>query len=160
MQPVYNNVVNECAPAHIVVGDGGNVEGLVKQFIDQPGRCEETEATKPNPPYQPQTCRSFLGPNGTYCPTSQPTYSAFREPSFGYGVLEVHNATTATWQWHSNEVCCFGVVLCTRPSSCVLTRLSSTQEPSTRVADEVVYVRNVSDECARQRAGVLAAQGS
>lgn len=40
---------------------------------------------------------------------------------------------------------CSQVVFCTR------------QEPNTRVADEVWYVRNTSDECAQQRASVLAA---
>ncbi len=103
-QPVYNNKVDNCGPAHITIGDGGNVEGLLIDFIDSPGVCSISNMTMAAPPYQPQKCVSYWGPNGTFCPTSQPAFSAFREPSFGYGVLEVHNATTATWQWHNNEV--------------------------------------------------------
>lgn len=37
--------------------------------------------------------------DGKFCPTSQPAWSAFREASFGFGLLEVLNATHATWEW-------------------------------------------------------------
>jgi Iron/zinc purple acid phosphatase-like protein C len=29
--------------------------------------------------------------------------SAYREPSFGHGILIVENATHAVWEWHRNE---------------------------------------------------------
>ena len=32
-----------------------------------------------------------------------PKWSAFREPSFGMGVLNVLNSTHAVWQWHRNQ---------------------------------------------------------
>lgn len=37
--------------------------------------------------------------NGQFCFTAQPEWSAYREPTFGHGVLELHNATHATWEW-------------------------------------------------------------
>ncbi len=39
---------------------------------------------------------------GAFCPTSQPEWSAFREASFGFGVLEILNETHATWEWKRN----------------------------------------------------------
>ncbi|PKI35196.1 purple acid phosphatase 2-like [Punica granatum] len=33
----------------------------------------------------------------------QPSYSAFREPSFGHGMLEIKNRTHAFFSWHRNE---------------------------------------------------------
>ena len=41
---------------------------------------------------------------GRYCPRTQPPTSAFREPSFGHGLLRVHNHTRATWTWNRNQV--------------------------------------------------------
>ncbi len=32
-----------------------------------------------------------------------PRWSAFREPSYGMGVLNVMNSTHAIWQWHRNQ---------------------------------------------------------
>ena len=40
--------------------------------------------------------------DGKFCPTSQPAWSAFREASFGFGLLEVLNATHANWEWKRN----------------------------------------------------------
>lgn len=33
----------------------------------------------------------------------QPEYSAYREPSFGHGTLEIFNKTTALFKWHRNQ---------------------------------------------------------
>lgn len=46
---------------------------------------------------------------GRYCPKAQPPTSAFREPSFGHGLLRVHNATHATWTWNRNQVLVCGM---------------------------------------------------
>ena len=41
-----------------------------------------------------------LGPSGGYfCPASQPAWSAYRDPSFGFGKLVINSATTATYSW-------------------------------------------------------------
>ncbi|TYI27862.1 hypothetical protein ES332_A05G204800v1 [Gossypium tomentosum] len=56
------------APVYLTIGDGGNLEGLVK------------EMTEP-----------------------QPNYSAYREASFGHGILEIKNRTHAYFGWHRNQ---------------------------------------------------------
>ena len=38
--------------------------------------------------------------NGQYCPLTQPPQSAYREASFGHGILEFSSPTEATWEWH------------------------------------------------------------
>ncbi|KAK2995582.1 hypothetical protein RJ640_000058 [Escallonia rubra] len=73
---VYKGDANNCAPAYITIGDGGNREGLASNSMD------------------PCTYR-FIDP--------QPQISVFREASFGHGELEVVNATHAMWAWHRND---------------------------------------------------------
>ena len=43
--------------------------------------------------------------NGGFCPTSQPAWSAFRQPAFGHGILTFENSTHALWQWN-RWACC------------------------------------------------------
>jgi hypothetical protein len=97
--------VNEAGPVHITMGDGGNIEGLYKDFIDEVQAstffCAHPENYTQFPSYQPQACLSFQ--QGQYCPTSQPAWSAYREPSFGHGVIDFANATHAFWTWHKNQ---------------------------------------------------------
>lgn len=33
----------------------------------------------------------------------QPSYSAFREPSFGHGTLDLIDGARAEWRWHRNQ---------------------------------------------------------
>lgn len=40
---------------------------------------------------------------GKFCWDKQPEWSAFRESSFGHGMLEVVNSTYALWTWHRNQ---------------------------------------------------------
>ncbi|KAJ0035283.1 hypothetical protein Pint_25435 [Pistacia integerrima] len=40
---------------------------------------------------------------GKFCWDRQPGYSAYRESSFGHGILEVKNETHALWTWHRNQ---------------------------------------------------------
>ena len=54
-------------------GDGGNREGLYDNWLP--------------------------GENGR----AAPTWSAFREGSYGHGILDIKNATHAYWQWHRNN---------------------------------------------------------
>ena len=44
---------------------------------------------------------SFCTYSSMYYP--QPNYSAFREPSFGHGILDIKNRTHAYFVWHRNE---------------------------------------------------------
>lgn len=61
-------VLNDDAPVYVVIGDGGNVEGLAVPFIEP-----------------------------------QPEHSAFREASFGHGILDIMNRTHALFSWHRNQ---------------------------------------------------------
>ncbi|KAK9915993.1 hypothetical protein WJX75_007091 [Coccomyxa subellipsoidea] len=64
----YKAERHDCGPVYIVIGDGGNREGLADTYDDP-----------------------------------QPEYSAYREASYGHGMLELKNATHALWQWHRNQ---------------------------------------------------------
>eukprot|EP00891_Asterochloris_glomerata_P008275 jgi/Astpho2/8275/Aster-01358 len=109
--PVYNYNVNQCGTVHITMGDGGNIEGLYQTYVDQPGACpyNATTAKGSVATYQPGGyCPSFTynasdpATNGGFCPTSQPAWSAFRQPAFGHGILTFENSTHALWQWNRN----------------------------------------------------------
>jgi len=68
--PVFNYSRDPCGITHIVIGDGGNYEGPAVYEGSPPGWR-----------------------------TPQPAWSAFREASFGGGLLSVINATHAEWEW-------------------------------------------------------------
>jgi hypothetical protein len=60
-KPVYNYVVDECAPASLLIGDGGNVEGLYHVFVDTPPMpkyCADPKLAK-RPLYQVIHALSF-----------------------------------------------------------------------------------------------------
>lgn len=124
-KPLADYKVDECGPVHITVGDGGNIEGLYKEFIDEiqpkPDFCSTPQVCRQFPMYQPQCCLSFQ--DGQYCPSKQSAWSAYREPSFGHGMLELLNATHAKWTW--NKV----------------------QWPAWRVADQVMIIRGGQKKC-------------
>lgn len=69
--PVYNNTVDDCGTVHIVVGDGGNYEGPALYEGHPPGWRQP-----------------------------QPLWSAFREASYGPGLLTIYNSSHAEWRWH------------------------------------------------------------
>lgn len=131
-KPLANYKIDKCGPIHITVGDGGNVEGLSKTFINDaptPGYCADPKANYGFPSYQPLRCFSFENDYGGFCWNQQPPWSAYREPSFGHGVLEIKSATAATWTWRKN------------------------QAATTAVGDTVDITRSASDEgaCAKRR---------
>lgn len=39
--PVYNYKLDDCGTVYLNVGDGGNIEKLYKDYVDQPGFCPE-----------------------------------------------------------------------------------------------------------------------
>ena len=43
--------------------------------------------------------------NGLYCPKSQPARSAYREASFGHGILSFLSPTEAIFEWHRWVAC-------------------------------------------------------
>jgi hypothetical protein len=89
--PVFNYTRDDCGPMYTTIGDGGNIEGLVYPFIDTPPPpdfCANTSLFE-LPSYQPTPSGQPLITlqHGRFCPTRQPGWSAFRQPSFGHGGL-------------------------------------------------------------------------
>ena len=67
--------------------------------------------------------------DGSLCASSQPAWSAFREPSYGHGILTFINSTAALWEWKrnlDNEAVVADSVYVIREQSC------SNKEMSTR----------------------------
>ncbi|KAF3456566.1 hypothetical protein FNV43_RR01220 [Rhamnella rubrinervis] len=101
---VYNYTLDPCGPVYITVGDGGNREKMAIEHADEPGNCPEPSTTPDK--YMGGFCAfNFTsGPAaGKFCWHQQPEYSAFRESSFGHGIIEVKNETHALWTWHRNQ---------------------------------------------------------
>ncbi|XP_043806819.1 purple acid phosphatase 15-like isoform X3 [Manihot esculenta] len=101
---VYNYTLDPCGPVYITVGDGGNREKMAITHADEPGNCPDPSTTPDN--YMGGFCAfNFTsGPAaGKFCWDRQPDYSAYRESSFGHGILEVKNETHALWTWHRNQ---------------------------------------------------------
>ncbi|KAM1234239.1 hypothetical protein ACFX13_003920 [Malus domestica] len=88
----YDYNLDSCGPVYLTVGDGGNREKMAVQHADEPGHCPEPSTT----PDQHLGVGAFCVENftsgpaaGKFCWDRQPNYSAFRESSFGHGILEV-----------------------------------------------------------------------
>ncbi|XP_022758673.1 purple acid phosphatase 15 [Durio zibethinus] len=101
---VYNYTLDPCGPVHITIGDGGNREKMAIEHADDPGNCPEPSST------YDVAIGGFCATNftsgpaaGKFCWDRQPDYSAFRESSFGHGILEVKNETWALWTWYRNQ---------------------------------------------------------
>ncbi|TXG72516.1 hypothetical protein EZV62_001095 [Acer yangbiense] len=103
MNRVYDYSLDPCGPVYITVGDGGNIEEVDVDHADDPGKCPTAED---NIPEFGGVCHLNFssGPaKGNFCWSKQPEWSAFRESSFGHGILEVVNSTSALWTWHRNQ---------------------------------------------------------
>ncbi|XP_022722886.1 purple acid phosphatase 23 isoform X3 [Durio zibethinus] len=103
MNRVYNYTLDSCGPVYITVGDGGNIEKVDVDHADVPGKCPSQGDNKPE--FGGVCHLNFSsGPaKGRFCWDRQPEWSAFRESSFGHGILEVLNSTYALWTWHRNQ---------------------------------------------------------
>lgn len=71
-------MLDQCGPVYITTGAGGAGK-LETQHVDDPGNC-------PDPSQNYFTLEPV---NNETCPVKQPEYSAYRESSFGFGMLEV-----------------------------------------------------------------------
>ncbi|KAL6839123.1 hypothetical protein ACP4OV_031014 [Aristida adscensionis] len=103
MNRVFNYTLDPCGPVYITIGDGGNIEKIDIDHADDPGKCP---SPGDNHPEFGGVCHlNFTsGPaKGKFCWDRQPEWSAFRESSFGHGILEVVNSTYALWTWHRNQ---------------------------------------------------------
>ncbi|XP_014496525.1 purple acid phosphatase 15 [Vigna radiata var. radiata] len=100
---VYNYSLDPCGPVHIAVGDGGNREKMAIKFADEPGHCPDPLSTPDH--FMGGFCATnfTFDQESEFCWDHQPDYSAFRETSFGYGILEVKNETWALWSWYRNQ---------------------------------------------------------
>ncbi|KFK26379.1 hypothetical protein AALP_AA8G240600 [Arabis alpina] len=97
---VYNYSLDQCGPVYITTGAGGAGK-LEIEHVDDPGNCPD-----PSHRYSARSCgfNFTLGPvNDEFCRVKQPDYSAYRESSFGIGLLEVKNETHALWSWNRNQ---------------------------------------------------------
>jgi len=91
----------------LFAGDGGNIEGLADftAYIEtEPQKFCSNASLYKLPSYQPSPSGSIpitypKAFNNSFCPQSQPEYSAFRDPAFGSGQIEVFNATHMQWEW-------------------------------------------------------------
>ncbi|KAL0358408.1 UNVERIFIED_CONTAM: Purple acid phosphatase 15 [Sesamum angustifolium] len=101
---VYNYTLDPCGPVHIAIGDGGNREKMAITHADDPGNCPEPSTTPDE--FMGGFCAyNFTSGSaaGKFCWDRQPEYSAYRETSFGHGILQVKNGTHALWTWHRNQ---------------------------------------------------------
>ncbi|KAK3000810.1 hypothetical protein RJ639_021763 [Escallonia herrerae] len=100
---VYNYTMDPRGPVYITVGDGGNIEEVDVDHADDPGKCPSAGDNMPE--YGGVCHLNFTsGPaKGKFCWDRQPEWSAYRESSFGHGILEVVNSTYALWTWHRNQ---------------------------------------------------------
>ncbi|CAM6035913.1 unnamed protein product [Sphagnum compactum] len=107
MNRIYNYNYDPCAPVYITVGDGGNHENLAIPHADEPGHCPQPSATVDSTFLHLSGYCGFnftSGPaSGQFCWDRQPDWSAFRDSSFGHGIIEVVNSTHLLWTWHHNQ---------------------------------------------------------
>ena len=92
---VYNYTLDPCGPVHITVGSGGNEKNLTLEHADEPGNCPDPSTTPDR--FMGGFCAfNFTsGPaTGNFCWNEQPEYSAYRDSSFGHGILEVQLSLT------------------------------------------------------------------
>ena len=89
---VYNYNLHPCGPVYVTVGDGGNIEEVDIVHADDPGGCP---GPNDNIPEFGGVCHmnfTFGPAAGQFCWNQQPDWSAFRDSSFGHGILEVSNS--------------------------------------------------------------------
>nr|GFC51546.1 purple acid phosphatase 23 isoform X2 [Tanacetum cinerariifolium] len=94
MNRVYNYSLDPCGPVYITIGDGGNIEKIDVDHADEPGKCP---SPSDNVPEFGGLCHTNFtsGPaKGKFCWDRQPEWSAYRESSFGHGILELHSHTS------------------------------------------------------------------
>ena len=89
MNRVYNYGLDPCGPVYITIGDGGNTERIPKHIhVDEPRNCPNMKNIHPE---YGGVCpfKYTSGADSRFCWDRQPERSAYREYSFGHGILEV-----------------------------------------------------------------------
>lgn len=89
MNRVYNYKLDRCGLVYVTIGDGGNIEQIDVAHADDKGFCPLPTDNLPD--FGGICPFNFTsGPAaGQYCWDRQPDWSAFRDSSFGHGILEV-----------------------------------------------------------------------
>ncbi|XP_010440539.1 PREDICTED: purple acid phosphatase 23-like isoform X1 [Camelina sativa] len=103
MNRIYNYTLDPCGPVYITIGDGGNIEKVDVDFADDPGKCPSPGDNIPEIGGSCPLNFTSGSAKGKFCWDRQPDWSAFRESSFGHGILEVMNSTHALWRWQRNQ---------------------------------------------------------
>lgn len=115
--PTIYHAPNSCGPIHIVVGCGGNSEGMTSGYIDKIEKtysgvsvsdlCENPDKYYATPGYQPTySGRGYVDHSTPFCYTSQAPWSDYRDPSFGFGQIVVLSEDTMEWKWQRNVDAC------------------------------------------------------
>lgn len=177
--PMYNySRDNECGATFITTGAYGTNEGITTYWVDQystPGAAASLGSRVVNscpnnpsaysPPNYAVTAPGQWGAGGScpppkiaasgeWCPSSQPSWSAFRNHAYGVGMLNILSPTKAVWAFYSQESAMFkpyDEVVLTRadPVKCAAT-------PATQAAAATVGVP-VADVLASSKAFNLTA---
>lgn len=88
---MYNYSLDPCGPVYITIGAGGSREDMAIVHADDPGGCPEPSSTQDDDIGGFCAFNFTSGPaEGKFCWDQQPEYSAFRDSSFGHGILEVY----------------------------------------------------------------------
>lgn len=134
--PVYQWQPNACGAIYTTIGDGGNIEGIYRDYIDvqpRPDFCANTSAYQ-MPSYQlTNDGKTYVDPNEPFCYDSQPAWSDYRQPSFGFGELILVNESYATWAWypeHGHNVTFDNIgIWRSIPGECARRQLPPAQQP-------------------------------
>jgi predicted phosphodiesterase len=136
---MYNYKYDACGPVYITVGDGGNGEKLALLHADDEGGCPDPMKTPDHNFAHLSGYCGFNFSNGKFCWDQQPVWSAWRDSSFGHGIMEVKNSTHMLWTWHRNQdhydqVVGDQIYIVRQPEICMnqnyLKRTASTHQPS------------------------------
>lgn len=86
---VYDYKYDPCGPLYISVGDGGNAERLALLHADDEDGCPDPMKSLDKNFANLSGYCGFNFTNGKFCWDKQPAWSAFRDSSFGHGIIEV-----------------------------------------------------------------------
>ncbi|GKB53675.1 purple acid phosphatase 23 isoform X1 [Tanacetum coccineum] len=95
--------LDPCWPMYITIKDGGNIEKIDVDHVGEPGKCPSPSDNVPEFGRVCHTIFTFGPAKGKFFWDRQPEWSAYRESSFGHGILEVVNSTYEQWTWHKNQ---------------------------------------------------------
>lgn len=152
---------DECGAQYITVGSYGTNEGVTTRWVSDYltaahddyewkhlfKSCPPASPTDYNPPSGAPTAPGQWGvggrciapklkASGTWCPSSQPDWSRWREHAFGVGMLDLLSPTQAVWAFHSQETAMF------------------------RPVDEIVFTRADPATCATSPGTIAAARAA